>query len=167
MGLGLSNRRLEQLHREHGRVLYALACRVLGDSVEAEDAIQEVFLRAHRRFRLFVGSNHFPWLYRITLNVCIEMLRARRRRASLGHDVDEMPAWGQSGIEARLVARAHLEHVCQTLDARDLEIVIAHFVHGLDQGEVADNLGISRRAVVKRLTRLRDTSVAVEKLVGG
>ena len=52
-----------------------------------------------------------------------------------------------------------LEKVTDSLDDRSLEILVAHYLDGMDQSEIAGSLGISRRAVVKRLT-------AARKLVG-
>ena len=155
MGIGAAKSRIEQLHRDHSRVLYALASRVLGDAAEAEDAVQETFLRAQRSIRLLTGHVHFPWLYRITLNVSIEMIRSGRRRALLSDSLDEAVHSNAPHLDEVIDGRRRLEELCRLADGRDLEILIAHFVHGLDQGEVADNLGISRRAVVKRLARLR------------
>ena len=51
--------------------------------------------------------------------------------------------------------RQRLERVVDTLDERTQDIFVCHYIDGLSQGEIAANLGISRRAVVKRLTALR------------
>ena len=52
-------------------------------------------------------------------------------------------------------ARRALEELLETLDERGQEILVAHYIAGMDQGQIAVALGISRRAVVKRLTKLR------------
>jgi RNA polymerase sigma factor (sigma-70 family) len=158
-------RRLElaRLHSEHGRVLYAIAHRMLLDASEAEDAVQEAFLRACRSPRLLFFSPNFPWLYRITLNVCLEFLRSRRRRPVTSSQLEELASSHRHRTDDVIDARRDLEALCESADGRDLEILVSHFVLGCDQTEIANQLGISRRAVVKRLTKLRGGTALTER----
>lgn len=158
-------RRLElaRLHSEHGRVLYAIAHRVLLDSSEAEDAVQEAFLRACQSPRLLFFAPNFPWLYRITLNVCLEFLRSRRRRPVTSSQLEELASSHRHRPDDVIDARRDLEALCDSADGRDLEILVSHFVLGCDQTEIANQLGISRRAVVKRLTKLRGGTALTER----
>jgi RNA polymerase sigma-70 factor (ECF subfamily) len=64
----------------HERRVYATARHVLGHAEDAEDALQEVFLRLYRSLgRIEAGKSLAAWLYRVTVNVCCSLLRKRRR----------------------------------------------------------------------------------------
>ncbi|MBN2529776.1 MAG: sigma-70 family RNA polymerase sigma factor [Deltaproteobacteria bacterium] len=149
---------IEDMHRKYAGVIYDLCLRILKDGAEAEDAVQETFLSAFRALDSFsYGDSHLPWLYRIGTNTCLKMLRTRRRKGatpmeSVASVVDTSCL---SDPADAISVRAKLETLQENLDERNMEIVISHFLLGMNQQEVADMLGISRRAVVKRLTRLK------------
>jgi RNA polymerase sigma-70 factor (ECF subfamily) len=79
LGSEAYERRLERYRPE----LTAFGYRMLGSAFEAEDAVQETFLRAWRNLDGFEGrwSSLRSWLYRIATNVCVDMLGSRERRA--------------------------------------------------------------------------------------
>ncbi len=74
-----------RLVRRHHARLFRLALHLLRDVGEAEDVIQETFVRAHGALGRFDGrSQPFTWLYRITVNLSLNALRSRRSRKRLG-----------------------------------------------------------------------------------
>ena len=83
------------LARRHRRELHVHCYRMLASFDDAEDAVQETFLRAWRGRDGFDGSAQFrAWLYRIATNVCLDMLRRKTRRVSTLHSFAEVP-WMQ------------------------------------------------------------------------
>src|SRR5437870_9865462 len=74
------------------RALHVHCYRLLASFDEAEDAVQETFLRAWRRRESFDGSQLFrAWLYRIATNVCLDMARRSARRPPALHSFADLP----------------------------------------------------------------------------
>ncbi|HKP61345.1 MAG TPA: sigma-70 family RNA polymerase sigma factor [Polyangiales bacterium] len=151
--------RLEQLYRLHHGSVFGLCLRILRDRNDAEDAAQEVFLNAWRAAdRLRPDSNPRAWLSAIATNVSLKHLRSRRRREKdLDAAVDDCV--GESGQATE--SRAQLEYVLAKIGPRSALIVVAHLLLGASQDEVAQRFGLSRRAVVKRLSNARRTARSV------
>ena len=92
--------RLEDRLEQHRRELTSYSYRMLGSAFEAEDAVQETFIRAWRGFDSFEGRAALrSWLYRIATNVCLDMLNGRERR---GRPMDIGPA--REPVESNLHA---------------------------------------------------------------
>ena len=69
------------MYEAHGRNVYYLALRLLGDSTQAEDATHDVFLKAFHGYEQFRGAaNVRTWLYRITINHCRNLLQTWHHR---------------------------------------------------------------------------------------
>ena len=80
----------EEIVRAHEATVYHLALRQLGSREDAEDAAQEVFLKAYTGLQSFRGESKLSvWLYRITSNVCIDLLRRRKETVSLSAENEE------------------------------------------------------------------------------
>src|SRR6185312_7057217 len=95
-----SSDELDRHLEQHRRELTAYCYRMLASPFEAEDAVQETFLRAWRSFDRFEGRAALrSWLYRIATNVCLDMLGSRERRA---RPMDLGPS--QEPVEANLNA---------------------------------------------------------------
>jgi RNA polymerase sigma-70 factor (ECF subfamily) len=97
----VSREELEQRFDEHRRELVAYCYRMLASPFEAEDAVQETFIRAWRGVDRFEGRSALrSWLYRIATNVCLDMLNGRERRA---RPMDLGPARDPSGPHGRIL----------------------------------------------------------------
>ncbi len=142
--------------------VYALARRLLGDTSDAADATQEVYVRVVRSVLGFRGESSFgTWLHRVTVNVCSTALtrrgdvRARGQSAGAAEFsvevADDAPDPSARAELADLAQRAAAALATLPEDAR--EVVVLRDVQGLSTKETAQVLGISEGAVKVRLHR--------------
>src|SRR5690242_8763995 len=81
-------RAFERLYEAHGPRLKSVALHILGNREDAEDAVQETFVKVFRAIRGFQGESGVgTWLYRILINICYDVARKRKREA----DPEEHP----------------------------------------------------------------------------
>ena len=155
----------------HRRELHVHCYRMLGSFEDAEDTVQETFLRAWRRRETFEGRSTFrAWLYRIATNACLDLLEKRRPRPATGGEVrwlqpypdrllDELPAVGADEPEALAVARETIELAyvvaVQHLAPRPRAVLVLRDVLGWPAKDVADLLGDSVNSVNSALQRAR------------
>ena len=143
------------------RPIYALAYRVIGREDEARDVCQEAFLRAFRALPGFKGEAKFSsWLYRITLNLCRDWIRRRRRApmSQMPEGADPIELASQAGpVESieDLAARRELTEVVEramTLlpDEQRTAIILKEY-HGMTFQEIADLQGCPLSTVKTRL----------------
>jgi RNA polymerase sigma-70 factor (TIGR02960 family) len=162
---------LEAAFDRHRRELHVHCYRMLASYDDAEDAVQETYLRAWRGRDDFDGENVRAWLYRIATHVCIDRSRARQRRAAAGTEVswltaypdtllDEVPAQADQPDQA-YVARETIElaflTALQVLPPRQRAALLAREVLGLPAADTARLLETSVAAANSSLQRARET----------
>lgn len=144
--------------RKLRRVL-ALAERMLGDAVEAEDVAQETFFKVWRNAARWRpgGAQFDTWLHRVTLNLCYDRLRRRRERptADLPDSPDPGPA-PDRGLHALDVGRRVAEAL-QALPLRQREAIVLCHYQELGNIEAARIMGVSVEALESLLSRGRRT----------
>ena len=159
----------------HRRELHVHCYRMLGSFEEAEDLVQDTFLRAWRRRDSFQGGPWFrAWLYRIATNACLDELRRSRRRVPSLHSFAEVPwlqpypdrlldeiAPSDSQPDAVVVARETIEltflAVIQLLPPRQRAVLLLRDVLGWSAGATAAALDTSVAAANSTLQRARAT----------
>ena len=163
------------LTERHRRELHVHCYRMLASFDEAEDAVQETFLRAWRSRESFDGDALFrAWLYRIATNVSLDMIRSRSRRVPELGSFAEVP-WLQpypdrlldeiaptdDQPDAVVVARETIElaflAAMQVLPLRQRAALILRDVLGMPAAEMASLLGTSVAAANSALQRARAT----------
>lgn len=146
----------ELVARHHAACL-RYAAHTLGDSMEAEDVVQETMLRAYRGLRRYEERQQFrSWLFRILVNRCrtaAALDGARRRRndeAYGGHP------WATGDTAERFDLRSRLARALEGLDSSHREALLLKIGEGLEYGEIARITGASVPALKMRVKRARD-----------
>jgi len=137
------------------RRAYGLAFRLVRDRFEAEDVVQEAYLRMFRSMEGFREEARVEtWMHRIVTNVAITRLRSRGLSAELVSD--ELPEDGVSPFpDTGVTVRDQLERALDRLPAGQRTVVVLKDVYGLSCREIADELEIREGAVKVRLHRAR------------
>ncbi len=144
-------RAYERLYQLHSTRMKSLARNLLGSRQDAEDAVQETFLKIHRSITGFRGQSSFAtWVYRILMNSCYDLRRSRSRRQEVAEDDLDPAALAVSRRAAPATAnpplRIALERSLARLTRHQREVFLLYEVEGFAHAEIGGILGISEAA---------------------
>ena len=144
------------LYGRYGYVLFRRCLAYLGEEAAAQDAVQEVFVRALRSLGGFRGdASPRTWLCRIADHHCLDLLRRSRRNPvdAAAPAPDELAACSLTrGDEPDKRVAAH--RLLAALDPGSRRLAILYYLDELTQDEIARETGISRKTIGKRLRAL-------------
>jgi RNA polymerase sigma-70 factor, ECF subfamily len=136
---------------------YRTACLILGNRSDAEEAVQEAFLRAWRfRASLATGSDVRPWLYRVVVNTCNSKLRQEiphRDRHSSDAELDSLSSSEDSSGHVAL--SQDLVHALQDLPVDLRVVIVLRYYADLTEREIATAIGRRQGTVKSRLHEAR------------
>ncbi len=154
-------RNLEDIFQEHHKQVYKAAYRVTGNAMDAEDAVQTVFMRLVRRHdKTRLSENPGSYLHRAAVNASLDIIRSRRNARStsmeefapvLADSPTESPERKTSDKEIRDQIRVALG----ALNPRTAEVFILRYFQGHGNHEIAKMLGTSRSTIAVMLHRAR------------
>ena len=147
--------------------VYNLALRMVGNEADAQDLAQEAFVRAWRALSSFQFSSQFStWLYRLTSNICIDFLRAQKKRKHISLTVlqdDEHQQWDMPDTkplpeDKMIVSEEHeaLAAAIASLDPEYRQVLILRIVDDCSYQQISQIMGIREGTVKSRLSRARD-----------
>ena len=141
------------LYEKYGFFLLRRCRTILRDPALAEDALQQAFERILRSGGAVKHADEpLRWLYRVVDRCCFDLLRRRRRSIESPHD-DEAGETAHPSID--IEARDAVLKVLATMTEQEMQIAVLLFVDGMSQGEIAEEVGVSRVTVNKRVHALR------------
>jgi RNA polymerase sigma-70 factor (ECF subfamily) len=157
-----------KLVERHQRRAFAIAIALVRDESDANEIVQEAFLRVYRGLGAFEGtSSFFTWLYRIVSNLSIDVMRKPSRRESEPLD----PARLDAGVDQPLVSRidgsdpqdvvrraeirARIEAALAELPPYHRGVILMREVEGMSYEEMAEAMGVSKGTIMSRLFHAR------------
>jgi RNA polymerase sigma-70 factor (ECF subfamily) len=158
------------LVERHSRNLFRLAYRMTGNEPDAEDVVQETFLRAYRQLHGFDERARFStWLYRIATNCSLDLIRARRRRneqpqPANAEDRDELRSLPAPGPMPDRQAwssevRGQVESALNELSAMERAAFVLRHFEGMCIEEVGRTLGVqcgaAKHSIFRAVQKLR------------
>jgi RNA polymerase sigma-70 factor (ECF subfamily) len=148
----------------HSRYIFSLAHRMTGNAQDAEDVVQEAWLKAHKQLSRFEARADFrTWMHRITVNCSIDLIRARRHREDAHDPVDlEQGPLSERGAETqatpeRMTASAQISDrvndALGLLTALERAAFTLRHVEGMSIEEVGAKLGMKTSATKHSIFR--------------
>jgi RNA polymerase sigma-70 factor (ECF subfamily) len=153
------------LVERHNSAVYRLACRMTGNAHDAEDVVQETFLRAFKRLDDFEARSQFgSWLHRIAANCSYDLLRARARERMRRHETEgdeaepiehslPSPAPGPDRLAAGGELRRRVQSAMQKMSALERAAFTLRHLEGRTIAEIQATLGLDTSAAKQSVFR--------------
>lgn len=169
----MPSRDFESIYADYSRMVYWAAYGVLKNESDAMDASQNVFLRVikhQKKLETMEDAQLKSWLYRVTVNLCLDgkrKLKRKLKREVLADELPEMPVSDVSVLpEAAALdaeTREALHRALQELPEIYRETVMLHFFSELRYDEIAKLTGVSEGTVKSRMSRAKERLLALLK----
>lgn len=158
MSMSKTSVEFERVFLPHLDAAYNLARLLLRDAQDAEDVVQESYLRALRAFATFRGESGRPWLLAIVRNTAFTWLRANRARTDHTQYREEIHVSGGITPEAETLGKERsraIEQCVEQLPWDFREAIVLREMEQLSYSEIAEITGVPRGTVMSRLSRAR------------
>ena len=151
---------LEELFHQYGARVHSVCLGILGNASDAEDATQEVFLRAFQQAGKFSGRSRFStWLLRLAFHHTLNLAKASGRRRRFAEPLTDEHVCEAPAPDHRMQAqerRALLANLLQELPLEQRQVLVLRELEGLSYMEIGDVLEIPMGTVTSRLIRGRE-----------
>ena len=150
-----------ELIDEYGKQIYSISFQILGNHADAEDMLQEAFLKAYKNLKKFKGNSRFyTWLYRLTINLCINYQKKNGRMIPLPPEA--MASLNNERGKKQNSNPHQTREICQEIRAAieslsrplRMAMVLVAF-HGLSHREAAEIEGCSEGTISWRIFKAR------------
>ncbi|MBD3420399.1 MAG: sigma-70 family RNA polymerase sigma factor [Chitinivibrionales bacterium] len=155
---------IEQLYEKYSPWVLQRCMRYTRHKQEAEDLMHSIFLKILQKFHTFRNeAAPFTWIYRITVNLCLNHVRRQWRETTLDEPILDHASFNTKGyktIESRIIWK----EILQGFSTQTKRIVFLSVYEGLSQNEIAETIGVSRKTVQKKWSQfLEKMKVKLER----
>ena len=145
------------LYRNYCDGMYAVASRFLKNAMEAEDAVQDAFIKAFSKLHQYKGDVTFgAWLKRIVINTCIDQIKAKKQQIIQLDEVHLKVVDTTNDNEWLVeddISIARVKNAIEELPEKYRFVVMLYLIEGYDHQEISQILGISEVASRTQLSR--------------
>ena len=166
------------LVERHSRAVYRLAHRMTGNASDAEDVVQETFLKAYKQLGRFESRANFgTWIHRIDVNCSIDLIRSRPHRETT-HDTSDLEDMGAADVNHDLAQHTperlmlstevhdRISEAMSTLSGRERAAFVLRHFEGNSIDDISRSLGLKTNATKHSIFRaVRKMRAALEPLV--
>ena len=153
-----------RLMETHEKRMYAVALRMCANREDAQDCLQEAMLRVYRAISGFKGQSTFStWVYRITMNTCLDELRRKKNKQNTSLDNLLDMGWSPADEDdtperhaVRSEARRRLHGAIRELPDDMRAAIVLRDIQGLSYEEIAQTLDINVGTIKSRISRGRE-----------
>lgn len=153
-----------ELMAQHESRMYAVTLRMCANREDAQDCLQDAMLRIYRAIGSFKGQSAFStWIYRITMNTCLDELRRRKSRSASSLDTLLESGWSPADEDDVPERHAIASEQRRTIDQAISQLpedmraaVVLRDIQGFTYDEIADMLGANIGTVKSRISRGRE-----------
>ena len=154
---------LEELILSYEKKVYNISYRFMGNEADACDAAQDALIKIYKKLSDFKGRSSFSsWVYRLTVNTCLDALRKRKKNvlsletaAEYGASFTDDSVPTPEGRVLSLERSEDIQTAINTLTDEHKSVIILRDINGFSYEEISDFLGISIGTVKSRINRGR------------
>lgn len=142
-------RKLEEIYEDHVAMVYNICYRMFANRADAQDATQDVFIKVYKNLHRFAGRSKLStWIYRITMNHCIDRMRRKKLKTV---ELQERMTSPERDNDLRIA----LERAVADLPPSYRSVFVLHDIQGFQHVEIAEILGITAGSSKSLLHRSR------------
>lgn len=153
----------EEIFTAHKDKVYTLCYRYLQQEQEAEDAVQEIFVKIFKKKDSFRAEAQMStWIYRISMNHCLDVLKSKKRKERINHLINRLPFMENitetNKTENKLEDKEAFERIQKLilqLPENQINVLVLNRLEGISIEEVAQIMNISYKAVESLLQRAK------------
>ena len=161
----------EKIYKASSAFVYTIALRIANNQDDAEDIMQEVFIKVYRNLAQFRFNSSFKtWIYRITVNTAVNICRVKSKELSRNdeeiEDIADMNQYPGQRAETILDNRDNEKHISSLLKILNPDqrvCIVLREIEGLSYREIAEVLKLKINTVRSRLKRAREVLFAYRK----
>ncbi len=161
------DQQFETLYRKFAPIIYRRSLKILGNEIQAQDILQEVSLAMFHHLKKFLAhDNQTAWIYRVTTNACLNVLR-QEKRAQVYRDEQIQIFAHASSWETSPISSHDLKKVLVNFSVWHQEVIIYHYMLGMNQFEIAEVTGKARITVSRALATVKQKCLELQEKSGG